>query len=106
MIAIVALSAPDVPPETGASTKAMPASAKCAAIAWAACGPMVEVSMTDLTLRLGAAASSRATARDTLPSGRERMTVSALWAISALDVAILAPSGARSVLTASAITSG
>ena len=68
--------------------------------------PMVEVSITVLTLRSGAAASSRATACETLPSGSERMTVVARAATSALLLAMPAPGGARSVLTASATTSG
>ncbi len=68
--------------------------------------PMVEVSITVLTLRGLAAASSRDTASDTLPSGSDRMTVSAFPATSALVLAIVAPGGAFSVFTASATTSG
>ena len=105
MMASVALSAPAVPPDTGASTNAMPAFVSVAATASAALMPMVEVSITVLALRGEAAAISRATASLTLPSGSERMMVSACAATSALLLAILAPAGARSVLTASATTS-
>ena len=68
--------------------------------------PMVEVSITVLTRRGVAAAISLATAWLTLPSGSERMTMSACSATSALLLAMVAPGGARSVLTASATTSG
>ena len=53
--------------------------------------PMVEVSTTVLTLRTGAPAISRATATLTLPSGSDRITVSAIAATSALLAAIVAP---------------
>ena len=82
----------------------MPAAASRAAHASAALMPMVEVSITVLTLRSGAAASSRATASDTFPSGSERMMVAARAATSALLLAMPAPGGAFSVLTASATT--
>ena len=104
MMASVALSAPAVPPETGASTYSMPAAARISAAPLAAAMPMVEVSITVLTLRAEAPASSRATAWLMLPSGSDRMTVSASAATSALLPTIFAPVGARSVLTASAIT--
>jgi hypothetical protein len=104
MMASVALSAPAVPPETGASTKAMPALPRMAATASAALMPMVEVSITVFTLRGLAAAISRATAWLTLPSGSERMIVPASAATSALLLATRACGGARSVLTASATT--
>jgi uncharacterized protein YlxW (UPF0749 family) len=68
--------------------------------------PMVDVSITVLTRRDLAAASSRATASDTVPSGSDRITVSAFSATSALLLAMVAPGGARSVLAASAITNG
>jgi len=104
MMASVALSAPAVPPETGASTYSMPAAARISAALRAAAMPMVEVSITVFTLRDGAPASSRATAWLTLPSGSDRMTVPARAATSALLPATVAPWGARSVLTASATT--
>ena len=106
MMAIVALSAPAVPPDTGASTNSMLAAARTAATASAALMPMVDVSITVLTRRDLAAASSRATASDTAPSGSDRTIVSARAATSALLLAMAAPGGARSVLAASAITSG
>src|SRR5258706_13861210 len=101
MMAMVALSAPEVPPETGASMYSTPAAASREAQASAALMPMVDVSITVLTRRDLDAANSRATASDTLPSGSDRMTVSVFAATSALDLATLPPAGARSVLTAS-----
>ena len=106
MMASVALSAPAVPPDTGASMNSMPAAPRVAATACAALMPIVEVSITVLT-RLGeVAAISLATAWLTLPSGRERMMMSACLASSALLLATVVPFGARSVLTASATTTG
>ena len=77
-----------------------------AATACAALMPMVEVSITVLTRRGEVAAISLATAWLTLPSGSDRMMMSACLASSALLLATVAPGGARSVLTASATTTG
>jgi len=67
---------------------------------------MVDVSITVLAWRSGAVASSRATVCETTPSGNERKMVAARTATSALFWAMLAPFGARSVLAASATSSG
>ena len=67
---------------------------------------MVEVSITVFTRRCEAAAISLATAWLMLPSGSERMMMSACWARAALLLATVVPGGARSVLTASATTTG
>ena len=96
----VPATAPALPPLTGASAYAIPASARWRSMSCAAATPVVEKSTTTVVARPRVAAISRATARHASPSGRLRNTAPAAAATSAAEAAVAAPSGARLLVPA------
>src|SRR5476649_858132 len=106
MMAIVAASAPVVPPLTGASSMAMPLAAIAAPIFFTIDGALVERSMKVLPLVILARMplSQRVTASTSLGMGSEVMTMSASFVTSAMDLPAVAPRSVQ-VFTAAAFRS-
>ena len=90
--ASVPLTAPAMPPLTGASMAVMPRSASPAATAFATCGPVVERSTKTRTRDPAATPRSpSATSCTTAGIGRLAITISAREATSAGEAAVSAP---------------